>query len=88
MLRRNGVMSLNGLPPGDFPLPIFDVVLKGQTIRGSIVGTRMDMEEALDCAGEGLVKATVSSDRVENINAIFDKMRQGAIEGRVVLNMQ
>ena len=88
MLRPHGVLSLNGLPPGDFPLPIFDVVLRAETIRGSIVGTRMDLEEALEFAGEGLVKSTVTGDRLENINAIFDKMRHGDIEGRIVLDMQ
>ena len=88
MLRRNGVLSLNGLPPGDFPLPIFDVVLRGETIRGSIVGTRMDLEEALEFAGEGLVKSIVTSDHLENINPVFEKMREGKIDGRIVLNMQ
>ena len=43
---------LNGLPPGDFPVSIFDVVLKRLTIRGSIVGTRKDMQEALQFAAE------------------------------------
>jgi propanol-preferring alcohol dehydrogenase len=37
MVRRKGTVSLVGLPPGDFPTPIFDVVLKRITIRGSIV---------------------------------------------------
>jgi propanol-preferring alcohol dehydrogenase len=40
MLRPGGTCALNGLPPGDFATPIFDVVLKRLTIRGSIVGTR------------------------------------------------
>lgn len=35
MLRRGGTLVLNGLPPGDFPLPIFDTVLNGITVRGS-----------------------------------------------------
>lgn len=39
MTRRGGTIVFNGLPPGDFPAPIFEVVLKGLTIRGSIVGT-------------------------------------------------
>ena len=39
MVRRGGTVSLNGLPPGDFPLSIFDTVLRGITVRGSIVGT-------------------------------------------------
>ncbi|MBZ0329466.1 alcohol dehydrogenase AdhP [Halomonas sp. ANAO-440] len=87
MLRRGGTLVLNGLPPGDFPLPIFETVLNGITIRGSIVGTRQDLQESLDFAGEGKVKATVSTDRLENINDVFQRMIDGKIEGRVVLDM-
>ncbi|QEM82793.2 alcohol dehydrogenase AdhP [Halomonas binhaiensis] len=87
MVRRGGTISLNGLPPGDFPLPIFDTVLNGITIRGSIVGTRQDLQEALDFAGEGKVHATVSTDSLENINEVFGRMLEGKIEGRVVLDM-
>lgn len=47
MVRRRGTISLVGLPPGDFPTPIFDVVLKRITLRGSIVGTRQDLAEAV-----------------------------------------
>jgi propanol-preferring alcohol dehydrogenase len=85
MLRRGGFMSLVGLPPGDFPLPIFQVVLKRITVRGSIVGTRNDLREALAFAGAGKVAAHFSWDRLENINAIFDRMKEGRIDGRVVL---
>ncbi|MBA1243249.1 MULTISPECIES: alcohol dehydrogenase AdhP [Pseudomonas] len=88
MTRRGGTIALNGLPPGDFPLSIFDMVLNGTTVRGSIVGTRQDLQEALDFAGEGKVRATVSTDRLENINDVFEQMRQGKIEGRVVIDMQ
>ncbi|NWH07263.1 MAG: alcohol dehydrogenase AdhP [Alphaproteobacteria bacterium] len=87
MVRRGGVVSLNGLPPGDFPLPIFDMVLNGITVRGSIVGTRLDLAEALAFAGEGLVRATVSSAKLDDINGVFSRMEKGAIEGRVVLDM-
>lgn len=88
MTRRGGTIALNGLPPGDFPLSIFDMVLNGTTVRGSIVGTRQDLQEALDFAGEGKVRATVSTDCLENINDVFAQMRQGKIEGRVVIDMQ
>jgi propanol-preferring alcohol dehydrogenase len=88
MLRRRGVLSLNGLPPGDFPLPIFDVVLRRITVRGSIVGTRKDLEEALDFAAEGKVHAHVHSSRLEDINTVFERMRQGDIGGRIVFDLQ
>ncbi|MCR6700176.1 MAG: alcohol dehydrogenase AdhP [Dokdonella sp.] len=87
MVRRGGTVSLNGLPPGDFPLSIFDMVLNGITVRGSIVGTRLDLEESLAFAARGAVKATVSTDRLENVNDVFERMRQGRIEGRVVLDL-
>jgi len=87
MLSRKGTMSLVGLPPGDFPLPIFDTVLSRKTIRGSIVGTRLDLEESLKFAAEGKVKSHYSVDKLENINDIFDRMEKGQIEGRVVMEM-
>ncbi len=87
MLHKRGTMSLVGLPPGSFELPIFDVVLNAKTIRGSIVGTRKDMEEALMFAGEGKVKSHISTDRLENINAIFDKLKGGKVEGRIVMEI-
>ncbi|MGL5012098.1 MAG: alcohol dehydrogenase AdhP [Paracoccaceae bacterium] len=87
MLRRGGFLSLVGLPPGDFPLPIFEVVLKRITVRGSIVGTRNDLAEALAFAGEGAVASHFTWDSLDNINAVFDRMRAGQIDGRVVLRL-
>lgn len=86
-LRRKGTMALNGLPPGNFDLSIFDTVLNRITIRGSIVGTRKDMKEAIEFAVDGKVKATVTPTKLEDINTVFDKMKKGEIEGRVVLDI-
>lgn len=88
MVRRGGTVSLNGLPPGDFPLSIFDTVLRGITVRGSIVGTRLDLMEALAFAADGRVKATVSTEGLGAINDIFQRMEKGGIEGRVVLDFE
>lgn len=86
MVRRGGTVSLNGLPPGSFDLSIFDMVLNGITVRGSIVGTRLDLQESLDFAKDGKVAATVSTERLDNINDVFRRMHEGKIEGRVVLD--
>jgi len=86
-LRRKGTIALNGLPKGSFDLPIFETVLNRYTVRGSIVGTRKDMQEAIQFAVEGKVKATVHPTKLEDINAVFDEMKKGEIEGRVVLEI-
>ncbi len=85
MLRRGGTCALVGLPPGEFPTPIFDVVLKRITVRGSIVGTRKDMQEALQFAAEGKVKTTVEVQPLSAINEIFTRLENGEINGRVVI---
>jgi len=86
MVRRGGTVVFNGLPTGDFPVSIFDTVLNGITIRGSIVGTRLDLQESLNMAAAGKVKATVTAEPLENINDIFERMRAGKIEGRIVID--
>ena len=85
MLRRGGTVAVVGLPPGDFKLPVFDLVLSGKTVRGSIVGTRLDLEEALAFAADGRVALEYHTARLDNINAIFDSMTKGTIVGRMVI---
>ena len=63
------------------------MVLNGTTVRGSIVGTRLDLQEALQFAADEKVKATVAVEPLENINDIFQRMHNGQIEGRVVMNV-
>ena len=86
MVRRKGTVSLVGLPPGEFPTPIFDVVLKRITVRGSIVGTRRDLDEAIAFAADGKVEAEVTKVPLAQINDVFDRMKAGKIDGRMVLD--
>jgi propanol-preferring alcohol dehydrogenase len=85
MARRGATIVFNGLPAGDFPASIFEIVLKGLTVRGSIVGTRQDMREALDFYSRGEINATVTTRDLSEINTVFDEMRHGKIDGRVVI---
>jgi propanol-preferring alcohol dehydrogenase len=87
MVRRKGVVALVGLPPGEFPTPIFDVVLKRITVRGSIVGTRNDLTDALAFAAAGKVKAHIHRARLEDINGVFEALKKGRVQGRMVLDM-
>ena len=83
--RRKGTAVLVGLPNSTFEVPIVEIVLKRVTIRGSIVGTRQDMAEALDFAARGLVKCDIHVDKIDNINTIVDNLRVGKIQGRTVI---
>ncbi len=66
-------------------MSISAVVNVEATIRGSNVGTRQDLQEAVDFAANGLVRAHTTKEPLENINDIFARMKKAAITGRVVL---
>lgn len=85
MVRRKGTVALVGLPPGDFATPIFDVVLGRVTIRGSIVGGRQDLAEALEFAAEGKVHSHYHEMKLEDINQVFSEMKTGKLDGRMVM---
>lgn len=60
-------------------------MLNRYTIRGSIVGTRLDLEEALSFAAEGKVKAIIERQPLESINDVFQRLKTGKVNGRAVL---
>jgi propanol-preferring alcohol dehydrogenase len=88
MTRRRGTCVLVGLPPGDFPVPLFDVVAGCITVRGSFVGTRQDMAESLAFAAEGKVKADLELQPLAAINQIFERLQHGDVASRVVLDFE
>jgi len=84
-LRRGGTLVLVGLPQGNFSLPILGSVAKGVRILTSAVGTRQDLREVLALAAAGKIKTVAETCRLEEINSVFERMRQGKISGRVVI---
>ncbi|MBJ7312225.1 zinc-dependent alcohol dehydrogenase [Rugamonas sp. CCM 8940] len=86
MTRKRGTCVLVGLPPGEFPTPLFDVVANCITIRGSFVGTRQDMAEALAFAAAGKVKADYELQPLSAINNVFERLQSGRVPSRVVID--
>ena len=87
MTRKRGTCVLVGLPPGEFPIPLYDVVANCITIRGSFVGTPQDMAEALAFATAGKVKADIELQPLSAINQVFHRLEQGDVASRVVLDL-
>ena len=86
MTRKRGICTLVGLPPGSFPLDIFNLVAGAVTVRGSFVGTRKDMAECLDFAARGKVHADIELQPLSAINTIFERLEHGDVPSRVVLD--
>lgn len=90
MLRPAGTVTYIGIPGGnaDEMRMLISSITNGElSIRGSNVGTRQDLIEAISFAANGLVKARISKVRLEDINSVLDDMRKGRIVGRVVIDL-
>jgi alcohol dehydrogenase, propanol-preferring len=87
-LNSGGTMVIVGIPPEELPIPIFELVLKGIRIVGSIVGTRQDLQETLDLAARRLIVCEHTVAQLEDVNDVLDQMRAGEITGRVVLQLE
>lgn len=85
MMRPGGTVVLNGLPPGDVPLSIYDIVMRAITLRGSIVGTRYDLDRALALAAQARIEATVHPAGLDDINEVLTKLEGSSLPGRTVL---
>jgi propanol-preferring alcohol dehydrogenase len=86
MTRKRGTCVLVGLPPGEFPAPLFDMVANCITVRGSFVGTRKDMAECLAFAADGQVHADIELQPLLAINTVFERLEHGDVPSRVVLD--
>jgi propanol-preferring alcohol dehydrogenase len=84
-LRRGGTLVLVGLPQGTFTLPILGTVAKGIRILTSAVGTRQDLRELLALAAAGKIHTVAEACRLDDINGVLERMREGNISGRIVL---
>lgn len=87
MLRPLGTAVGISLPSGEFSVDIFSMILNRKTIRGSIVGTRVDLDECLSIAAQGKIECTIQERKLEEINEILAEMQAGQIKGRVVLRL-
>ena len=86
-VRPKGTIVAIGLPAGAFlKAPVFDTVVKMITIKGSYVGNRRDTTEAIDFFARGLIKAPFKIMGLSQLTEIFEKMEQGAIAGRIVVD--
>lgn len=86
-VRPRGTIVAIGLPAGAYlRSPVFDTVVKMITIKGSYVGNRRDTTEAIDFFSRGLIKAPFKIMGLSELPQIFEKMEQGAIAGRIVVD--
>ena len=88
-LKRGGTLVLVGLPADNsFRLPIFETVLQGITVTGSIVGTRVDLAETFQLHQEGRTRVVRETRQLEDVNDAFEEIEKGDVDARLVFDFR
>jgi propanol-preferring alcohol dehydrogenase len=84
-LRRGGRLVLVSLPKDNvMRLPVFETVLGGISVIGSIVGTRVDLAEVFRLHAAGRTKVDVEVRKLDEINDAIEDVLAGRVTARVV----
>jgi len=86
-LRRGGRLVCVALPPetqGVMQLPIFDIVIKGISVIGSIVGTREDLAEVFRLHALGRTRVVAEGRKLDEVNTAIDEVLSGQVAARLV----
>jgi propanol-preferring alcohol dehydrogenase len=85
-LRRGGRLVCVALPAaGTLQIPIFETVLGGISVIGSIVGTRQDLVDVFALHAAGRTRVVAQARKLDEVNTCFDEVLAGSVPARIVL---
>ncbi|HEX5987923.1 MAG TPA: zinc-dependent alcohol dehydrogenase [Nocardioides sp.] len=88
-LNPNGRLVLVGLPADNrLELPVFETVLRGISVIGSLVGTRNDLSDCFALHARGETHVVAEARRLEDVNACFDEVLAGRVPARLVFDLR
>jgi alcohol dehydrogenase, propanol-preferring len=88
-LRRRGRLVFVGLPADNvMALPIFETVINGITVMGSIVGTRVDLAETFELHAQGHTQVVREPRRLEQVNEAFEDVLHCTVPARLVFDLR
>ncbi len=88
-LRPNGTLVMVGLPKDNtMHLPIFETVLRGIKVVGSLVGTRVDLAETFELHADGRTQIVRDTRQLEQVNDAIGEVEAGQVEARLVFDLR
>lgn len=86
-LKRGGNLVMVALPADNYmQLPIFETVLNGISVIGSIVGTRLDLAEVFELHAAGKTRVIYEPCALDDVNESFEAIERAAVPARLVFD--
>lgn len=78
-----------GIPPGGgrIETSVAEIVIKGLTIKGNLVGSLKECLEAVEQVRAGIIKPKVFVRPFRDLPAVYEELENGDIAGRAVLKI-
>jgi propanol-preferring alcohol dehydrogenase len=88
-LRRGGRLVCVAMPAdnGVLSVPIFDAVIGGKSVIGSIVGTRNDLSDVFALHAAGRTRVVIEDRALDEVNASIADVSAGRVAARVVFQL-
>ncbi|MGH9024266.1 MAG: alcohol dehydrogenase catalytic domain-containing protein [Acidimicrobiia bacterium] len=84
-LRPGGTLVAVGLELAELPVPLFSLVMKQVSVRGSFVGDRNDLQEAYTLAVINGIELSTEDQPLEAVNEVYARILEGSSSARVLL---
>ncbi len=87
LLKRDGTLTLVGVPPEPVAVAAFNLILPRRQLAGSLIGGIAETQEMLDfCAGHGIT-SDIELIKIDQINEAYDRMVKRDVKYRFVIDM-
>ncbi|MCU5772606.1 NAD(P)-dependent alcohol dehydrogenase [Erwiniaceae bacterium BAC15a-03b] len=88
LLRRDGTLTLVGVPEHDHPSPhVGNLIFKRRTIAGSLIGGIAETQEMLDFCGKHNLVSDIELIKISEINEAYERMLKSDVKYRFVIDL-
>jgi alcohol dehydrogenase (NADP+) len=87
LLRRDGNITLVGIPERPVPVAAFGLILGRRSLSGSPIGGLPETQEMLDFCGEHNITSDVEVIPIQKVNEAYDRLLQSDVKYRFSIDM-
>ena len=87
VLKRDGVLTLVGVPPDPFPVGAFNLIMPRRQLTGSLIGGIAETQEMLDFCAERNITSEIELISIDKINDAYERMLKSDVKYRFVIDL-
>ena len=87
LLKRDGVLTLVGVPPEPVPLEAFSLIAPRRILTGSLIGGVAETQEMLDFCAEHGITSDIEMISIDKINEAYERMLKSDVKYRFVIDL-